>query len=197
MRLRHESTPSYWKLQIFNGRRNRTHRHTKRPRWHPTGYILEVDLVYPHDLHERHNDYPLAPEKVWITLLSPYEQSFSDRQVLSEKLVPNLNDNTKYVTHYVNLHHPERRCRFTFVWECNWHAFIAFSNLPNILGWNHTSTSTRTTDDRRPWTSNGTFINWWTIPYLARRWKIYETNIKSSMIKRTRRRRLKREWNWP
>ena len=27
------------------------------------GWILEVDLKYPEELHEAHNDYPLAPEK--------------------------------------------------------------------------------------------------------------------------------------
>ena len=27
------------------------------------GLILEVDLEYPHQLHDLHNDYPLAPEK--------------------------------------------------------------------------------------------------------------------------------------
>ena len=27
------------------------------------GYILEVDLEYTKELHELHNDYPLAPEK--------------------------------------------------------------------------------------------------------------------------------------
>ena len=31
-----------------------------------TGCILEVDLDYPRELHDIHNDYPLAPEKINI-----------------------------------------------------------------------------------------------------------------------------------
>ena len=31
-----------------------------------TGYILEVDLEYPVELHYLHNDYPLATEKLKI-----------------------------------------------------------------------------------------------------------------------------------
>ena len=31
------------------------------------GLVLEVDLEYPKDLHELHNDYPLAPEKVKVS----------------------------------------------------------------------------------------------------------------------------------
>ena len=32
----------------------------------PIGYILEVDLEYRDEVHELHNDYPLAPEKLAI-----------------------------------------------------------------------------------------------------------------------------------
>ena len=31
------------------------------------GYILEVDLEYPDELHKLHNDYPLAAEKLEIS----------------------------------------------------------------------------------------------------------------------------------
>ena len=31
------------------------------------GYIAEVDLEYPNHLHDLHNSYPLAPEKMKVT----------------------------------------------------------------------------------------------------------------------------------
>ena len=31
------------------------------------GFILEVDLKDPDKLHELHNDYPVAPEKLFVT----------------------------------------------------------------------------------------------------------------------------------
>ena len=39
-----------------------------------TGYFLEVGLEYPDELHELHNDYPLAPEKLAVSsdMLSKY-----------------------------------------------------------------------------------------------------------------------------
>ena len=29
-------------------------------------YLLEADLEYPDELHELHNDYPLAPERLAV-----------------------------------------------------------------------------------------------------------------------------------
>ena len=53
------------------------------------GCTLEVDLEYPDDLHDLHNDYPFAPEFVTVNGV--------------EKLVPNLNNKTKYVVSYLFL----------------------------------------------------------------------------------------------
>ena len=63
-------------------------------RWKKHACILEVDLEYPKHLHDRHNDYPLAPERLVLGKV--------------EKLVPNLNDKIKYVIHYENLKLYER-----------------------------------------------------------------------------------------
>ena len=40
----------------------------------PIGYFLEVDLRYSDKLHELHNDYPLAPDKLAVSsdMLSRY-----------------------------------------------------------------------------------------------------------------------------
>ena len=53
------------------------------------GYILEVDLEYPSELHDLHNDYPLAPETMVLNRVN--------------KLTPNLRNKTKYILHHRNL----------------------------------------------------------------------------------------------
>ena len=73
------------------------------------GYILEVDLEYPDELHVLHNDYPLAPEKLAIPydMLSDYCKKITDEYEIKvgdvKKLIPNLGDKTNYVLHYRNL----------------------------------------------------------------------------------------------
>ena len=47
---------------------------------------LKVDLDYPKELHDTHNDYPLAPESVTVNGV--------------KKLIPGLHDKEKYVVHH-------------------------------------------------------------------------------------------------
>ena len=57
--------------------------------WELHSCILEVDLEYPKELHDLHNDYPLAPEQIEVNKV--------------EKLIPNLWYKKNYVIHYENL----------------------------------------------------------------------------------------------
>ena len=53
------------------------------------GYIFEVDLEYPSTLWEKHNDYPLAAEKMFVNGV--------------EKLICHFKPRKNYVVHYRNL----------------------------------------------------------------------------------------------
>ncbi|GFS95626.1 uncharacterized protein TNCV_885891 [Trichonephila clavipes] len=55
------------------------------------GYILEVDLEYPSDLHDKHSDFPLDPEN------KPPPNCKEPR------LLTTLESKTKFVLHYSNL----------------------------------------------------------------------------------------------
>ena len=74
----------------------------------PIGCFLEVDLEYPEELHELHNDFPLAPEKLAVSsdMLSKYCKKIADKYEIKvgnvKKLIPNLGNKTNYVLHYRN-----------------------------------------------------------------------------------------------
>ena len=72
------------------------------------GCVLKVDLEYPKELHELHNDYPLAPDKMKIRreMLSEYQLKIADFYSIPigkvKQLVPNLFDKERYLIHYEN-----------------------------------------------------------------------------------------------
>ena len=73
-------------------------------------YILELYPNYLNELHESHNYYPLAPERLEIShiMLLEYCSNIANKYGMKiggvNKLVPNLGNKSKYVLHYRNLH---------------------------------------------------------------------------------------------
>ena len=73
------------------------------------GLIPEVDLEYRQELHDIHNDYPVAPEKAKVSknMLSAYCKKIAEKYNISiglvSKFIPTLRDKKEYVLHYCNL----------------------------------------------------------------------------------------------
>ena len=73
------------------------------------GYFLEADLEYSDELHELHNDYPLASEKLAVSsdMLSKSSKRIADKYEIKvgdvKTLIPNLGSKTNYVIYYRNL----------------------------------------------------------------------------------------------
>ena len=67
----------------------------------PISCFLEVDLDYPDELYDLHNDYPLASKKIKVIeeLLSECQLQMIDEKIFSlgnnKKLIPNLGNEIK------------------------------------------------------------------------------------------------------
>ena len=73
------------------------------------GYFVECDLEYPTEIHDAHDEYPLAPEHYTVqeSDLSQYQKKmasdFGVKVNKSRKLCLTLNNKTKYKLHISNL----------------------------------------------------------------------------------------------
>ena len=73
------------------------------------GYILEVDLEYPEELHDMHDLYPLAPEKMIInkdeysSYAEEIQELFKIKSTRTLKLLTTLKSKYHYIVHYRNL----------------------------------------------------------------------------------------------
>ena len=73
-----------------------------------TGYVIECDLHFPKNIHEKSKQFPPAPENIipqdeW---LSGYQKEIEENNGIKNsttKLVPHLKDHIKYCIHYRNL----------------------------------------------------------------------------------------------
>ncbi len=75
-----------------------------------TGYILQVDLICPPEIHDFLSEYPVAPENVTIRYeqLSPYAKHClhelrDKRDYKARKLIASVGDKKEYLTHFANL----------------------------------------------------------------------------------------------
>ena len=73
------------------------------------GYFLKVDLEYPDELHELHNDFLLATVKVAVSndMLSKHCKKIADKYEIKfgdvKKLISNLSNKTNYVVYQLYL----------------------------------------------------------------------------------------------
>ena len=73
------------------------------------GYVLDVDLEYPKELHDKHRDYPLCPEIMNVTadmlsetqkeIYKSYNHNKEPTDEKTNKLILNVYDKENYIIH--------------------------------------------------------------------------------------------------
>ena len=121
-----------------------------------------------------HNDYPLVPEKIAVSsnMLSKHCKKIADKYEIKvsdvKKLIPNLGNKTSYVVHYRNLQ------LFLSLW-------MKMTKIQRVLDFKQSDWMKKYIDfntKKRKTAANDFekdfFLNWWSILFMAKQWKIYE-----------------------
>ena len=87
------------------------------------GFFFEIDLEYPDELHDLHDDYPLAPHHLEIEydMLSEHQKSLLEKLNIKsggKKLCLTLLKKEKYICHYRNLkYYLEKGLKIVKIWR--------------------------------------------------------------------------------
>ena len=105
--------------------------------------FFEVDLEYPEELHDKHNNYPCAPEKIRVEFseLSQQQQAYAKYSNIkpSEKLHLTLRNKKNYKLHYHNL---QQYIKLGLKLKKN-HKILQFNQSPWLKGYIDYNTNLR------------------------------------------------------